>query len=167
MDRRLKIYALLLALLLIATDQSTKGWALTTLRQAGGHLPLPGPVDLTLNFNQSNAFSLTPVVGHATRWILLTANLGVAAVLLCVIVTRSLRPPMLFGLALIVAGAVGNGLDRLSVGAVVDFLDASKIGFPWIFNVADATLDGGIVLVILGSFANEPRSTTSRASADR
>jgi signal peptidase II len=47
------------------------------------------------------------------------------------------------------AGAIGNALGRLFIGAVVDFLDATKIGFVWIFNVADATLDLGIGLLVL------------------
>ncbi len=53
------------------------------------------------------------------------------------------------------AGAIGNALDRLLVGAVVDFLDASKIGFVWIFNVADATLDVGIGLVLWSAFLDQ------------
>lgn len=56
-----------------------------------------------------------------------------------------------YGLAFIMAGATGNALDRIFHGSVVDFLDASKIGFAWIFNLADATIDLGIALVVLGS----------------
>ncbi len=158
MDRRLKIAALILALVALVLDQATKGWALTALRQAGGHMTLPGPVDVTLNFNQSNAFGLTPVIGGATRWFLMAANLIVAAGILYVIATKPVRTLTLFGLALIMAGAVGNALDRLLVGAVVDFLDASKIGFVWIFNVADATVDAGIGLLILSSLLSARRA---------
>jgi signal peptidase II len=164
MDRRLRIRisALLTAALAVALDQSTKAWALTALRPRPdghfalpGHLTLPGPLDLTFTLNQSNAFGLTPVIGHATRWLLMSANLAVAAVLLYVILTRPLKPLMLFGLALIMAGALGNALDRLFTGAVIDFLDAGKLGFTWIFNLADATLDAGIALVLLSSLRNE------------
>jgi signal peptidase II len=158
MDRNAKISALTAAIVAVAIDQSTKWWALTALRRAGGHLTLPGPVDLTFNVNESNAFGLTPVIGHATRWFLMSANLAVAAIVLYVILTRPLRPLTRFGLALIMAGAVGNALDRLTVGAVVDFIDASKIGFVWIFNVADATLDVGIGLLLLGAFLSERRT---------
>lgn len=160
MDRRIRISALLVATFAVALDQATKWWALTALRQMGGHLALPGPVDLTFSLNQSNAFGLTPVVGQATRWVLMSANLAVAAALLYVILTKPLRPLTLFGLALIMAGALGNGLDRLFVGAVVDFLDASTIGFPWIFNVADATLDAGIGLALLSALLDARRPAT-------
>jgi len=160
MDRRIRISALVVSAGAVALDQASKGWALATLRPMGGHMALPGPLDLTFNLNQSNAFGLTPVVGQATRWVLMSANLAVAAVLLYVMLTRPLRPLTLFGLALIAAGALGNGLDRLFVGAVVDFLDASKIGFPWIFNVADATLDVGIGLLLLSALLDARRPAT-------
>ena len=158
MDRSVKISALVVTVVAVAVDQATKWWALTALRQAGGHLMLPGPVDLTVSLNQSNAFGLTPVVGHVTRWLLMSANLVVAALILYVIVAKQLRPLTRFGLALIMAGAIGNALDRLLVGAVVDFLDATKIGFVWIFNLADATLDGGIGLLALSTLLGERRA---------
>jgi signal peptidase II len=157
MDRRARISALAVAAFAVAADQAAKAWALTALRQAGGHMALPGPVDLTFSLNQSNAFGLTPVIGHATRWFLMSANLVVAAAILYVIVAKPIRPLTGFGLALIMAGAVGNALDRLLVGAVVDFLDATRLGFPWIFNLADATLDVGIGLLMLDALRREPR----------
>ena len=160
MDRRIRISALLVAGFAVVTDQATKGWALKALRPIGGRLTLPGPVDLTLSFNQSNAFGMTPVIGQATRWLLMSANFAVAAMLLYVIVARPVRPLTRFGLALILAGALGNGLDRLWIGAVVDFLDASKIGFGWIFNLADATLDAGIGLLMLSAWRDARRTAT-------
>ena len=162
MDRRVRISALLVAIAAIAVDQATKWWAFTALRRMGGHLALPGPVDLTFNVNESNAFGLTPVVGDATRWLLMSANLLVAAVLLYVILAKEVRPLTRFGLALIMAGGVGNALDRLLIGAVVDFIDASKIGFVWIFNVADATVDAGIGLLLV-SILLSGRQTTAQA----
>ena len=158
MERRAKISALIVAAVTVAVDQSTKWWALTALRQVGGHMTLPGPIDLTFNFNESNAFGMTPVVGQATRWFLMSANLVVAGLILYVIVARQLRPLTRFGLALIMAGAIGNALDRLFIGAVVDFLDATKIGFVWIFNVADAAVDGGVGLLMLSALLNERRT---------
>lgn len=148
--RRLPTYPLLVALVALAADQLSKRWAMTDLPRAGGHLALPGPVDLTLSLNESNAFGLTPVIGHATRWFLMGANLVVAAVIVFALVTRKLGAPARFGLALIMAGAIGNALDRVFYGAVVDFLDASKIGFVWIFNLADSVIDLGIGLLAAG-----------------
>jgi signal peptidase II len=45
------------------------------------------------------------------------------------------------------------------LGAVVDFLDASKLGFVWIFNLADATLDGGVGLLVLSTLLSGRRSS--------
>lgn len=157
MDRALRAYALVLAAVAVAVDQSTKWWTLSALKQAGAHMTLPGPIDLTLTFNESNAFGLTPVVGDVTRWFLMSANFGVGALLVYVVAARQVTPLTRFGLALIAAGAIGNALDRLLVGAVVDFIDATEIGFPWIFNLADAAVDGGIALLVLGALLSEFR----------
>ena len=104
-----------------------------------------------------------PVIGRATRWVLMYANLVVAAVLLHAVLTRQLRPLTSFGLALIMAGAVGNALDRLLYGAVIDFLDATKLGFPSIFNIADATLDVGIGIIVLSTVLS-PRALVNEPS---
>jgi lipoprotein signal peptidase len=53
-------------------------------------------------------------------------------------------------------GPSENTLDRIRFGAVVDLFDASKLGFIWIFNVADVSIDVGIALLLLASFL--PRS---------
>ena len=70
---------------MLIVDQIAKNLALARLRISGGHLALPGPVDLTLTFNHSNAFGLTPVAGEVTRWGLVAFNLLVAAALTWVI----------------------------------------------------------------------------------
>ena len=114
-------------------------------------MALPGPVDLTLVFNRSNAFGLVPLSGELTRWGLAGLNLAVAAVLVWVAVRRTKSQLSLLGLAFIVAGAVGNAVDRIRFGAVVDFINASKLGFVWVFNVADASIDVGIGCLLLSS----------------
>jgi signal peptidase II len=163
-DRR-RTYPVLLAVLAVGADQLSKRWVLIHVGRAGGHLALPGPVDLTLSLNQSNAFGLAPVIGHATRWALAGANLLVAAIVLYVLVTGRTRTLVGYGLACVMAGATGNALDRIFYGSVVDFLDASKTGFVWIFNLADATIDLGIALVILGSLMGR-RDVGQGATAD-
>ena len=66
--RNLRGIALLVAAVALGLDQLSKQWALAALRQAGSTLVMPGPVDLTLVFNRSNAFGLIPVSGELTRW---------------------------------------------------------------------------------------------------
>ena len=99
--------------------------------------------------NNSNAFGLAPVSGELTRWGLAVFNLAVAAVLAWVVARRSTSRVIAAGLAFLIAGAIGNAIDRIRFGAVVDFIDASKIGFVWVFNVADASIDIGIGLLLI------------------
>jgi signal peptidase II len=158
--------ALLVAAVVVGLDQVSKQWALAALRHVGSTLALPGPVDLTLVFNRSNAFGLVPVSGELTRWVLAVLGLVVAAILVRVVVRGSTSCLNAVGLALIGAGAVGNALDRIRFGAVIDFFDASKLGFVWIFNVADCSIDVGIGLLLLATFLTRPGTGQLGAAAD-
>lgn len=148
--------ALLVAATILGLDQVSKQWALAALRQVGSTLVLPGPVDLTLVLNRSNAFGLVPVSGELTRWGLAVLGLVVAAILGRVVVRGSASCLSSVGFALIGAGAVGNAVDRIRVGAVIDFFNASKLGFVWVFNVADCSIDVGIGLLLLATFLTRP-----------
>jgi len=144
------------AAVVLGLDQLSKQWAVTALGQVGSTLVLPGPVDLTLVFNRSNAFGLVPVSGELTRWVLAVSGLVVAAILVRVVVRGSMSFLSGGGLAFISAGAIGNALDRIRFGAVIDFFNASKIGFVWVFNVADCSIDVGIGLLLLATFLTRP-----------
>jgi lipoprotein signal peptidase len=107
------VVALLVVAVILGLDQLSKQWALSALRQMGSTVVLPGPVDLTLVFNRSNAFGLVPVSGELTRWGLAALSLAVAAILAWVVVRRSMSRVSTVGLAFIIAGAIGNALDRM------------------------------------------------------
>jgi signal peptidase II len=123
----------------------------------------PNLADLTLVFNSSNAFGLVPVSGELTRWGLTTLNLVVASLLVRVVLRRATARLTTLGLAFIIAGAVGNALDRIRFGWVIDLFNASKLGFMWIFNVADVSIDIGIALVLVAIFLTRPGSDLLRA----
>jgi signal peptidase II len=165
-DPNRRVIALLVAAMVLGLDQVSKQWALAALRQVGSTLILPGPIDLTLVFNRSNAFGLVPVSGDLTRWGLALLGLVVAAILLRVTARGSTSCLNAVGLALLAAGAVGNALDRVRFGAVVDFFDASKLGFVWVFNVADASIDVGIGLLLLATVLTRPGAGQLSAAAD-
>jgi signal peptidase II len=158
MSRRAKprVIAWLVVILVLALDQLSKQWALMALAKVVSTVVLPGPIDLTLVFNYSNAFGLVPVSGELTRWGLTALNLAIASILVAVVLRRVTARLSAVGFAFIAAGAIGNALDRIRFGAVVDLFDASKIGFIWIFNVADVSIDIGIALLALATFL--PRS---------
>src|SRR5262245_54763673 len=158
-----RVIASLVVTLVLALDQLSKQWALTALGKLGSTVVLPGPIDLTLVFNYSNAFGLVPVSRELTRWGLTALNLAVALILVGVVLRYATARLSTVGFAFIVAGAIGYALDRIRFGAVVDLFDASKLGFIWIFNVADVSIDVGIALLLLASFL--PRSGSDRLSA--
>jgi signal peptidase II len=161
-----RVIALIAVVVVLGLDQLSKQWALTALRQIGTTVVLPGPVDLTLMFNRSNAFGLVPVSGELTRWGLAALNLTIAAILARVVVRRSMSRASTAGLAFIIAGAIGNALDRIRFGAVIDFFNASKLGFVWVFNVADASIDVGMTLLLLAALLTRLGSDDLSGTAD-
>ena len=143
--------AWLVVTLVLGLDQLSKQWALTALGKVGSTVVLPGPIDLTLVLNYSNAFGLVPVSGELTRWGLVVLNLAIASILVAVVLRRVTARLTTVGFAFVAAGAIGNALDRIRFGAVVDLFDASKLGFIWIFNVADISIDIGMALLLLAT----------------
>ena len=150
---------LAVAALIILVDQLSKSWALDLLKAEGSTRPLMGWLDATLVLNRSNAFGVAPIAGQVSRWGLAAFNLTVAAALIWWLWSRRLGYAAALGAAFLVAGAVGNAIDRIRWGVVVDFLDLSRLGFHWVFNLADASVDIGIALIALSvALAREPRA---------
>lgn len=139
----------LAAILIVAIDQLSKVWALRALKDEGFSRPLLGWLNATLVLNRSNAFGLVPIVGEVSRWGLVAFNLAAAAALLWWLCREVLKFPAALGVGILAAGAVGNAIDRARLGYVVDFLDLSRVGFHWVFNIADASVDLGLVLLAL------------------
>ena len=134
---------------LIVLDQLGKFWAESAL------LPYqPVPVlpflNWTLVFNAGAAFSFLSDAGGWQRWLFTALALGVSA-LLVYWLRQTPRTQRLVGLAyaLILAGAIGNVIDRIRYGHVVDFIDVHWAGwhFP-AFNIADAAITLGAVALI-------------------
>lgn len=153
-----RIWSLALAAGLIVLDQLTKAWAMGALRAEGASRPLLLWLDATLVLNRSNAFSVVPIHGDVSRWGLAAFNLLVAAILAWWTCRRPRRATSLLAAAFLIAGALGNAIDRIRLGSVIDFLDLSRIGFHWVFNLADASVDVGIGFMILGVMT-EPKGT--------
>jgi signal peptidase II len=118
--------------------------------------------DLTYVRNSGAAFGLFASVDSSLKAILLNS---VAVIVFLVVSAYALRSShksvrLQVGLALILGGAVGNLLDRVRFGYVVDFLDFSLSGHHWpAFNVADSAICIGVGLLFLDMLRNEDAET--------
>ncbi len=155
----------IVALVGIAIDQLTKYWTILSFTEVGQTRPLwEGVFHLTYVLNTGAAFSLFQGTGTWLRWLSLAVSLGLMGFAWLGPRFSALEQ---WGYGLILAGAVGNGLDRLLFGYVVDFLDFRAIRFP-VFNVADICINIGIGLILLESLRGEmaPKNASERGSKD-
>lgn len=141
---------LALAFGIVVLDQITKALVVGRFT-LGERLPvIPGLFDLTLAYNRGAAFSFLAGAGGWQRWFFI--GIGLAATVFIVYLLARHGGQRLFatGLSLILGGAIGNVIDRVARGEVVDFLLVyyGNSYFP-AFNVADSAITVGAVLLIL------------------
>ncbi|MCX5948144.1 MAG: signal peptidase II [Cyanobacteria bacterium] len=121
----------------VGLDQLSKAWALSQLGP-GQTLPwLPGLLQLQRVANTGAAFSL---FSGNSAWLGLVSALVTLLAVGWLVWQPPARPWQVLALALLLAGALGNGLDRWRLGYVVDFLEFVPVQFP-IFNVADVAIN--------------------------
>ena len=146
-----------LAAAIVVADQLTK-WAVLANFAYGERLQVTGFLNLVLVYNKGAAFSM---LADASGWqtpLLIVFALVAAGIVGTLIVKNPHKRLLCWGLALILAGAVGNLIDRLRYGHVVDFLDFHAMGWHWpAFNVADSAITVGAVLLILEGFVQQER----------
>lgn len=140
-----KALPFLLAVGAVILDQITKSLALTYLKPIDT-LPLwDGVFHFTYTTNPGAAFSLFA----DQRWVFLSiSTVAIIAIVAYVLWMKDLSPLMLTSLGMILGGGIGNMIDRLALGEVIDFLDFRLIRFP-IFNVADCFVTVGAGLLFL------------------
>lgn len=139
------------ALAIIVLDQLTKAWVLggLDLREVGRVPVLPPILNFSFVLNDGVSFGLFG--GGSGRWLLSVFSIAVAGVL-AVWATRTDRRLLTTAIGLVMGGALGNVIDRIRFGGVVDFIDFSGTGvFPWIFNIADSAITIGVILLIIDS----------------
>jgi signal peptidase II len=141
-----------LALLLLIADQLTKLLILGSY-QLGDATVVTGFFNIVRAHNSGAAFSFLSSASGWQRWLFTT--IGIAAALFIVWLLKSHAGQKLFSFALacILGGAVGNVVDRMQYGYVIDFLDFHLGGrhFP-AFNVADSAITIGAICLILDEF---------------
>ena len=105
--------------------------------------------NLVLVYNRGAAFSLLSDAAGWQRELFVAIAVGACVWIVWLLRKHSGDTLFCLGLSLILGGAIGNVIDRLLVGAVVDFLDVHAYGYHWpAFNVADSAISCGAVLLV-------------------
>ncbi len=130
----------------VVLDQAAKWWIMHGVGLTEDTRLGLGPfVDLVLVWNPGISYGLFQQNSDFGRWALV-ALAAVAAAGMGVWMARAQRALVAISLALIVAGAIGNGIDRLIYGAVIDFVYLHAGGFSWyVFNLGDAWIVAGVI----------------------
>jgi len=154
-NRRLKI--LIYSFYIIAIDQISKLFLLRALGFERSKNIIPNFLNLTLVKNKGAAFSL-----FSNSTTLLTITSIFASLVLIIIIIK--YPPRSYwnsiGIIYLLGGTVGNGIDRIFKGYVLDFLELVAINFP-IFNLADISINIAIICFIIDHFSTKDQSRIS------
>lgn len=154
------------ALVMIVLDQVVKYWALTSL-QAQHTIPLIENVfHLTYVENRGAAFSL--LAQFDSRWIFVALAVIITIVIFIVLRIDYIQTALgRWSLVLVAAGALGNAIDRVIHGFVVDLFDFRLIHFP-VFNMADIFICvGGVLFVIYFMFQHKDKVPEEKASVEQ
>ena len=143
---------LVVAALVATLDQGTKWLIVEKVMQPPRIIPVTDFFNFVLGLNRGVSFGMLNMQSPMGRWILAGLALAITLALL-VWMWRANKTLVVVGLGLIVGGAIGNVVDRVLVGAVVDFLDFHWAGYHWpAFNVADIAITSGAAALIWDSF---------------
>jgi signal peptidase II len=144
-----------LSALVILLDRITKTWVAARIPMGGAIPVIPGVLRISHWLNDGAAFSMfaDSASPGTVRWALIAFSLAAALVVLVVLVRLGERFTITtFGLALVLAGALGNVHDRIVYGSVVDFIEVHIFSYHWPdFNVADSAIVTGACLLLLDS----------------
>lgn len=160
------IWAGLIPLICVILDQASKIWAVSFFAARYPDIPadicrvnnevrilheVSKPFDLKLACNTGVSFSMFSGGGDTMRWALVVFAVIVTSLMLWIL--RSVKDRFTaLALALIIGGSIGNIIDRVRYGAVVDFLDFSGIGFNAVFNIADSFITAGVIGMLYAAF---------------
>ena len=153
-----------LVIVLVALDRITKIWASAALSgnvsgggaaasssnlaaqstSAAQSFTLPF-IDFTLVHNTGAAFG----IGSQSTWLfIIIASVIVIGIIFWLCISKNLKPGLVIALSLLAAGGIGNVVDRVIFGYVVDFIEFNFIEFP-VFNVADICVTVGVILLFI------------------
>lgn len=154
--------ALFISALLIGVDQLIKVWAVNTLSAVGSMPVIPHLLDFTYVENYGAAYGI--MTGKTVLLIAITAF--VLGLLIKVLLSKKIKHRLaIASLSLIIAGGLGNLIDRIAKGFVVDYLDINPLfSFP-VFNFADCCVVIGTGLLIVYILFFEPKEAKAAKEA--
>ena len=136
--------AIVIILILTICDQLLKSWVASSIVLGGSKQLIPGIIELTNLRNSGAAWSIFE--GQQTFFTIITI---ITIIVIGYFIWQYRKnTPMLIDLSLIIAGTIGNFIDRLRQGYVVDMFETTFINFP-IFNIADMCLTIGVIWLII------------------
>lgn len=155
---RTSLWWLLLALGVLLADQASKAWIISLVHFNHSHT-INTYFNLVLVGNPGAAFSFLASAGGWQRWFFTVLSLIVAGFITAMLVRnrpnaqqqRPYSPLMCTALSLLLGGALGNAIDRIRFGYVIDFIDLHINHWHWpAFNLADSAITLGAILLIVG-----------------
>jgi signal peptidase II len=156
---------LVVSVLGLVADQGFKLWMLEGYDIASrGRVEVTPFLDLVMVWNYGISYGLFQQDGETGRWVLVAVTLVVTA-LFWLWGVHAERRLAAWGFALVIAGALGNGIDRVVWGAVADFFHFHAGDFSWyVFNLADVWIVAGVAALMYDSFRGSPKDAAKGGS---
>ncbi len=138
----------LIVVLIIAVDQLTKYWVVNNIGMQDSISVIPKVIDFVYVKNTGAAFSFLSDKNYGIIVLSCISVLFCIGVILFMIKQKPKNKLLVISLALMLSGAIGNGIDRIIKGYVVDFIEMIFIDFP-VINIADIAITFGAAMIII------------------
>ena len=158
---RTSVIVLLVVSLVVIIDQATKQLALKLFDPLDPIVVIPKCFNLTLAFNKGAAFGMFGDLPDGTRQLVLAGAAVLAFIAIIYFLVRDYKydPFGQAALSMILGGAIGNIIDRVVYGKVVDFIDWYYGSYHWpAFNIADSAICVGVAILILKKPRKKPET---------
>ena len=158
-------FGLTIALITLIADQAHKWWMLEIYRiQDRGRVTITPFLDLVYVKNLGISYGLLAQHGEATQWLLAAFAALAAAGLAWWLAVGDSGRLWAMSVALLIGGAIGNGIDRLRLGGVADFFSLHAFGFYWyVFNIADVAIVAGVIGLLYDSLRTSRNDASKTA----
>lgn len=155
--------SLIVAVLAVAADQISKWYFAANYQLYESHNVLGSLVKFTYIHNYGAVGGMLA----GAPWIFNIITVAVVLFLIFLLAAGRVKSSLLrWAFTLVVSGGIGNMIDRLSNGYVVDFIDCNGMYFPWIFNIADSLVVIGCGLILLYYLLDTVREIRAKRGAD-